>query len=129
GEPPPEPTSTIGPASSPTTATARSASSSSIARASASPLIEVRPGVARTASSQSRRKDDDVAIRLRPFGGRLDAVELLQLQMHDLALDRGHRVELDSRATRTHLVRDADGERLEGRAAPLAIAGGVDDHL
>src|SRR2546423_324945 len=80
GEPPPEPTSTIGPSSARTTSVARSASSSSIARAFASSRSAVSPGVATTARSQSDRKDDDVAIRLRPLGRGLDALELLQLQ-------------------------------------------------
>src|SRR5205823_10064533 len=116
GEPPPEPTSTIGPSSSRTSSTARSASSSSIARAAAGSRIAVRPGVSTTASSQPRsaslnpvrsrlRQDDDVAVRLQPLGGGLHALELLDLQVHDLPLDRGHRVELHARAGRTHLFR------------------------
>ena len=53
GEPPPEPTSTIGPSSARTRSIARSASSTSIARASASSRSDVSPGVASTAASHA----------------------------------------------------------------------------
>src|SRR5438105_2894710 len=77
---------------------------SHITRASRSSWIAVRPGVATTARSQSSRKDDDVPIGLGSLGRRLDAVELLQPQMHDLALDGRHRIELGALTAREHLL-------------------------
>src|SRR5581483_4412638 len=73
--------------------------------------------------------DDDVAVRLGPLGARLDTCTLLQEEMHDLALDRGHRLELDLLAARTHLLRRPERERLERRTSPLAVARCVDDDL
>src|SRR5581483_5944317 len=153
GEPPPEPTSTMGPSKPRTRSSARSASSTSISRASASFRSAVSPGVARTAESQSRsdssavadpwrgsggtgrfpqlvtsaRDDDDVAVGLRALGASLDAGALLQREMHDLALDRRHRLEVGGLAARADLLRRAQRERLEGCTPPLAIPGCIDD--
>src|SRR5439155_16143685 len=98
--------STIGPAISRMTSTALSASSSNIARARAGSRIAVRPGAASTAASQSfSRENDDVPIRLHPLRSGHDAAELFQLQVHDLALDRGHRLELDLAPGHADLLR------------------------
>src|SRR6185503_14737019 len=92
-------------------------------------LIDVSPGVARTARSQLSAcgENDDVTVRLGSLGRRLDALELLQAEVHDLPLDRGHRLELDAAAGVEHLAGRAHGERLERRAPSLPVAGRVDD--
>src|SRR3954463_1100359 len=92
GEPPPEPTSMIGPSYCSTTGRARSASSSSISRARSRSRIAVSPAVPPTAWSQSLRNDDDVTVRLRALGGRPHARDVLEAQVDDLALDRRHRL-------------------------------------
>src|SRR6185437_6802649 len=107
----------------------RSESARSTRRASASLRIPVSPGVATTARSQrSRRsagKDDDVAIRLRPLARGGDARDVLEPLVHDLPLDRRHRVERHALARRRPLG-SPEGDPLERDAAPLAVAGGVD---
>src|SRR5919202_5051312 len=132
GAPPPEPTSTTGPSYPDTTSTPRSESSRSTRRASSSSRSDVSPGVATTAASQAssvNRRDDDVAVRLRALARGLDAVELLQPQVHDLSLDGGHRLELD-RLARAHRALGAPNrQRLQDGPPPLAIARRVDDHL
>src|SRR5207248_3767918 len=127
GEPPPEPTSTIGPSKPRTRSSARSASSTSIARASASFRSAVSPGVARTAESQSAGwDDDDVAVGLRALGASLDAGTLLQREMHDLALDRRHRLEVGGLTARADLLGRPLRDRLDCRTPPPAIPGSGD---
>ena len=89
----------------------------------------VSPGVATTASSQSLRNDDDVAVRLRALGGRPDARDVLEAQVDDLALDRRHRLELLRLARLEHPLGDPVRERLERRLPPGAVAGRVDDDV
>ena len=96
GAPPPEPTSTTGSPSPSSRGTARSESSTSTRRASSGSRSAVRPGVSRTAWSQSvatGRRDDDAAVGLVTLAVRLDAVRVLQVQMHDLPLGGAHRLE------------------------------------
>ena len=89
--------------------TARSASSSEHRAApSLGSRSAVSPGVATTAASQvehvSDGRDDDEAVRLGALARRLDAGDVLQPQVDDLALDRRHRIELDALAGRRHLL-------------------------
>ena len=58
-------------------------------------------------------EDDDEAIRLGPLARRLDAVGVLELEVHDLALDGGHRFELDTVATPEGLVGRSPRHRAE----------------
>ena len=86
GEPPPEPTSTIGPSYSATIASTSSDRSTCSRQAVSGWSIAVRPGVATSSSTQRRRRssawrlgsNDDVAVRLgaRALGG--DAAKVLQ---------------------------------------------------
>src|ERR687896_390075 len=73
--------------------------------------------------------DDDEAVRLGAFARRLDPVELLQPQVHDLALDGGHRLELDRLVPRQRLLRGAQRKGLERRPPPRAVTGRVDDNF
>src|SRR5580765_322306 len=73
--------------------------------------------------------NDDVAVGLRALARRLHAVELLQAQMHDLAFDRGHRLEVDRLAVRERSLRRTHRKRLERDAPAIAIARRVDDDL
>src|SRR5436309_6819559 len=116
-----------GPSYCSTTGRARSASSSSISRARSRSRIAVSPGVATTASSQSLRNDDDVAVRLRALGGRPHPRDLLEAQVDDLALDSRHRLELFRLAGLEHPVGDPVGERLECCLPPCAVTRCVDD--
>src|SRR5579884_4114508 len=130
GEPVPEPTSTIAPSNRSTSGTARSASSRRIRRASYNERSAVSPRSATTASSQlSSRLDDDVAVRLRALGERLDAVVVGEAQVHDLPLDRRHRLEFDPVEVSQRTLRAPHGKLLERLAAPLAVARGVHDDL
>src|SRR5262249_28274049 len=131
GTPPPDPTSTIGPSKRDTTSTPRSESSSSALRASSASPMAVRPGVATSAriQSSSNGPDDDEAVRLGALARRLDAVGLLQAETPALALDRRHRIQLHGFGARKRPLRRTHGQRLERGAAPVAVAGGVDNDL
>ena len=48
--------------------------------------------------------------------------------MHDLPLDRGHRLELDPLPGRGRLLGHPHGERVERRLPAVAVAGRIDDH-
>src|SRR5262245_1083831 len=104
GVPPPLPTSTTGPSTRRTSSTPARASSSNTRLASAGARRAVSPGASSTASSQRSRSldvdvarvDDDEAVGLGAFARRLDLRIVLQLLVHDLPLDGGHRLELDA---------------------------------
>src|SRR5205814_8787298 len=105
GAPPPEPTSTIGPSNRLTTSSASRLSLTCTRQASARSRIEVRPGVSRRASNQrpsrsSTRLDHDEPVRLGALARRRHAGIFLQPEVDDLPLDRSHRLELDTLATR-----------------------------
>src|SRR5262249_11513416 len=131
GRPPPDPTSTIGPSKHDTTPTPRNESPSSARRASSTSSMAVSPGVATRAASQSSSNgpDDDEAGRLGALASRRDAGELLEAEVHDLALDCRHRIQLDGLGAGERPFRGAHGQRLQRRPAPIAVAGGVDDDL
>src|SRR6478736_3045764 len=131
GTPPPEPTSTIDPANACTRSRPRSESSSSAVRASSTSLIAVRPGVSTSAliQSSSNRMNDDVAVGLGALARRLHAVELLQAQMHHLAFDRRHRLEIDRLVVGERSLCGTHRKRLERDAPAVAIARRVDDDL
>src|SRR4051794_19152654 len=123
GAPPPEPTSTIDPGSARTSSSARSESSTSSLRMASRSRSAVSPGIASRPSIQrSSGEDDDIAVRLRTLARRLDALELLQAQVDDLALDRRHRLELDALAGAQHALGGAHGQRVQGGTPPLAVA-------
>ena len=114
GTPPPEPTSTIGPSKPRTSSTPRSESSRSTPRASSRSRSAVRPGVATTARSQSSsRGDDNEPVGLGALAARLDALEFLQAEVHDLPLDSRHRVELHRSARLQDAFRIPNREGLE----------------
>ena len=100
GAPPPEPTSTIGPSKRRTSSSAAQAPS----RARAAPprrRDRVSPGVATTLGEpalESHGADRRRSGWARCPRSRLDAGVVLQAEVHDLALDRRHRLELDRRA-------------------------------
>src|SRR5256885_13584764 len=122
GAPPPEPTSTTGPSYSDTTSNPRRESSRSTCRASSRSRSDVRPGVSTTARSQAssvNRRDDDVAVRLGALARRLDAVELLQPQVHDLPLDGGHRLEVGRAGRPPRPLRGPPPGRARGLTGPL----------
>src|ERR671924_1680399 len=153
GAPPPEPTSTIGPSSCSTTGTPRRLSSSSTRRASAGSFSEVRPGVSRTPAIQrcrrssasadrwkgsgetgrfrrllgTSREDDDEAIGLGPLARRLNAVGVLELEMDDLPLDRGHRLERNALAAAKHIIGRPPRHGAERGLPASSIPGCVDD--
>src|SRR6188508_2664015 len=53
---------------------------------------------------------------------------ILEADVHDLALDRCHRVELDRLARGDRLVGAALGQRVEARLSARAVPGRVYDH-
>src|SRR5262249_44684967 len=117
------------PALARTSSSARSESSRRTLRA-ASRESDVRPGVSTTARSQpSRNEDDDVAIGLVSLAGRLDAVVLLEPFVDEPPLARRHRLERAPRSRAEGFLRAVHRERLDRPAAPVAVAGGVDDDL
>ncbi len=82
-------------------------------QASSGSRIAVRPGVARRAaiqrrsrSSVTRGQNDHVPVRLDALALGLDAGLVLQAQVHDLALGRAHRLELDPLPARAHAGRN-----------------------
>src|SRR6266566_58625 len=132
GAPPPEPTSTIGPTKRRTTSRALRLSSTCTRRASSRSRIEVKPGVARRTSSQrssrsSTRRDHDEPVRLGPLAGGHHAGIVLQPQVHDLPLNRGHRLELDALPRRDRTLGAPHRERVQRLLPPLAIARRIDD--
>ena len=72
------------------------------------------------------REDDDEAIRLGAFTRRLDLGIVLQLLVHDLALDGGHRLQLDPLSRGGGLLGHPQRKRVKRRLAPVAVSRRVD---
>ena len=132
GVPPPRADVHDRPVQGPHQLTPRSASSSKTRRASWGSCSAVSPGVETTAASQrSRGQSSARRGKIRRSGwapsprSRLDLRIFLQVLVNDLALDRGHRLELDRLAGRGGRSA-ALGERVERRRAAFAVAGRVD---
>ena len=80
----------------------------------------------RSRAAGRRRRDDEPPVGLVALAVGLDVRALAQVGVHDLALERAHRLELDRAAVAQGVGHGAVGLALEGVLAPLAVARGVD---
>ena len=80
------------------------------------------------AHSGEQRRDDHAAVGLVALAVGLDPGALFQPFVHDPPFLRAHRVHLDDAIVAQRLLGGPVGAALERLAAPLAVAGGVDDH-
>ena len=127
GEPPPEPTSTIGPSKPRTISTAREriVDQHRLGRLLVADRRQPRRRDDRR-EPVTAREDDDVAVRLRPLG----AVSTPSRSFSSRWTTFRSTAVIGSSSTRSpaaHLLRRTLGERLERRAPALAVAGCVDD--
>src|SRR6266508_661247 len=94
----------------------------------------VSPGASTSAASQRSSRslrnllDDDVAVRLGAFAGRLHVLPLLEIDVDDLALDGRHRLERDVLARRACFAGSTIGELLQRGSPAVAVAGCIHDH-
>ena len=121
GEPPPEPTSTIGPSNERTTSTARSASSSEHRARLRLVAQRGQPGRRENGkqpvTQEGRRRSDSAPSPPRKSRRRRTP----SAAVHDLPLDGRHRLELDALAARRHLL-----ARFAPRATRASHAGARD---